>query len=239
MIPTEEIVMQKHLPNRKVVYVVRDDCPSDFYGLEDETVEIIFWTRDYNLGQKDNYGSAQHFFECIGAWDDDENDVNVDAVIAYANSGAVLIPVVYLDLRYDCTLQVRNLDEAFIEAVSVDHHGPFDRRAYGFAHISKEKVEKEFTHPEYAVSTATDMIQLYENYLNGLVFGFIVEQTVEAHYTNPETLETETFDHVITVDSCWGFDVLSSQYPDIQKELEGLIDENLEPEAKDHVWVWN
>lgn len=149
------------------------------------------WHRDYLLGDEEpqKQEPAHYLYDVLTGvfpdWDIpeqwNENGMGdqefIEEALAKLKEGAVVFPLVLLD-HSGLWMRVGN---SFAE-----DPGGWDTSRVGFIFVTKEKIEKEFgdsdsTAIAKAVLILTEEVNVYSQYLEGDVWGFIIEDENEDH----------------------------------------------------------
>jgi hypothetical protein len=163
-----------------------DECPSNPREEFDNLGKIICWHRRYNLGDKHNYSEPRDFLEDLaqefGMDSDKVYDKSMEELMKFIEKHVVILPIYAYEHG----------------AITIRTHSfscPWDSGQVGWIYVTKEDIRKEYGVKrvtkkliEKVESVLTAEVKTYDDYLNGNVFGFVLE--------NPEGRE---------IDSCWGF----------------------------------
>lgn len=171
---------------------------------------MICWHHNYNLGDEHGYDCAdfmrQLAFEAVDDLEDEidrlENDVR-DKLIDRAIDRGYAEPYVYADglvgPKVDRLIESALEDYVILPLYLYDHSGItmstgsfsciFDSGQVGWIVCDNETIEREFDGDrDLAEKCLESEVSVYDDYLTGNVYGFIVEDEDGEH-----------------VDSCWGF----------------------------------
>lgn len=162
---------EKHEKDNQVLTIYYDedaDNPREWYNLG----TIVGWHRRYNIVDE-----VAENIELYSSWEEWlENEV------IKPNKGQVIYLPVYM------------YEHGGIALRTYPFSCPWDSGQLGWIYVTKEKVRKEFNCKRITNKTLEKVYKLLENeieilsnYLNGDVFGFVLEEEGK------------------TIDSCWGF----------------------------------
>ncbi|MGH1464187.1 MAG: hypothetical protein ACRBBQ_02400 [Cognatishimia sp.] len=141
---------------------------------------LICWHRRYRLGDSHQFDSPEAFLRDL-AGVSDQSDPSTDQLSERAERKAIMLPV----FLYDHSGLAMN---------TIGFHCPWDTCQVGYVYASLEAVRKEFDVKrvtkalrEKAEDILRSEIVSYDAYLDGRVYGYVIEQDGEE------------------VDACWGF----------------------------------
>lgn len=154
--------------------------------------KIMCFHRRYNIGDEHNYSSSNY-----GGWEEFRKQLEKDYDIA------IILPL-YM------------YDHSGITISTTPFSCPWDSGQIGWAFVTKEDIREEYNikrvtqrFAEKAEKILLSEIQVYDDYLRGDVYGYILENS-----------EGEQ------VDSCWGFygySYLKDIVANIPKEYQSLL----------------
>lgn len=153
---------------------------------------MVCWHRRYNLGDEQPKCSPSEFY--IGMMQEIHpnapDDIPAEHLAACIEKHYVVLPL-YL------------YDHSGITMSCSPFGCPWDSGQIGFIYVSMETARREFTGTdeeirEHAERCLRSEVDVYDDYLTGQTYGFIIEQA-------DEDADLDDEDSWETIDSCWGF----------------------------------
>lgn len=165
--------MQKYdLPNNRVLELVPDEDAESPRKWSNAGVMVCFHSR-YDLGDDHDY--AEYWRDCQ-AWDE------LSGGILHDHPNALILPL-YLYDHGGITMSVGKFS------------CPWDSGQVGFIYCTTETIAKEWGGDrEKAEACLRAEVDVYDQYLQGDVWGFVIKDRCDACGSERET-----------EDSCWGF----------------------------------
>ncbi len=201
------------------VRIVADSDPMDPREW-DNVGRMICWHPNYNLGDKHDY-HCDGFFRDLAFEVDDSLEGMVDRLEGdvwdklYDQSGssdeADRLIDSQVDKLIDKAVRAVRAGHVILPLYLYDHSGItmrtgpfnciFDSGQVGWIVCDNETIEREFNGDrELAEKCLESEVSVYDNYLTGNVYGFIVEETDEFDEDGEPI-----WDDCDELDSCWGF----------------------------------
>ena len=188
----------------------------------DNLSTMVCWHRRYGLGDKHNYKTPEDFYfslaeELVGDTDkvNEMSSEEIEALVLTSKE-LVIMPLYLLD-HSGLTIST-----SCIMFSAVDSAG-WDWGQVGWAYITMDKMREEFGDisdeelREQAEEIIEDEVEIYNDYLNGNVYSFILERKAECDKCGHVEYEV--------VDACGGFygsdyeeqirDVLGPEYREL------------------------
>lgn len=206
-----------HKENYKglTIYIVPDDDPQSSDPMDfDMLGKQVYWHRNYNLGhcykETSKYSPEEWLRYAINiewaevikkfrAWKntDDEmtNAFRKDMDITeWFEDNTTLSDLMEMFATHNVVLPVSAYEHGGI-TISVGYRSGWDSGQLGFVYVSHEDIKKEYNVKrltknvlERAEKTLRSEVEIYDDYLTGNVYGYIIEDENGEH-----------------LDSCWGF----------------------------------
>ena len=149
---------------RRVRIVTDPDPCNPCEELYESSSRMVCWHRRYNLGDKHDYDNPTAF-----RYDVDLDDCVILPLYLYDHSGITMRTA-----PFDCT---------------------WDSGQVGYIYFDRNALKREFNYDkERAERALRSEVEVYDAYIRGAVYGFIVEER-----------GGDDGDHWEEVDGCWGF----------------------------------
>lgn len=200
---------------------------------------MVFWHRRYKLGHEHRYDSPREFFEALA------EEFGVDPERCKQWSYAKLQE--FVEDRI-IRLDVYIYDHSGITIQASESGNPFhclwDSGWLGYIYVTKKRAREEYgrltkKRIELIKGVLRSEIELYDHYLTGNVYGFILEEKIKKPCLNPSDCEDgctcwdedDQYEYK-EIDSCWGF------YGDPDKSgMEDHLPEDARGLIKELKWV--
>ena len=199
--------------NEKVLLKIEYDDTNESPREWDNLGTMICWKRGYTLGDEHNYSEPRDFLEGLA-----EDFTNMDREKLWDKTDNQLMEIIE---RYAVVLPLYVYEHSGITMNTRGYSCRWDSGQVGWTYITKAKIREEYSCrrvsaklKELVENYLRSEVETYATYLEGSVFGFILE-------------DKETGEHI---DSCWGFygydfmtngmkDHISAEYWDLLKEV--------------------
>lgn len=186
-------MLYKEVQDGSVVLKVYYDNDAENPREWDNLSKMVCFHHSYSLGDEHNYRVLDYH-----SWEDLKNAIKKD------NDVAVILPL-YM------------YDHSGITISTTPFSCPWDSGQIGWVYITKEDIRKEYNikrvtkkYIEKATKILISEIKVYDDYLRGETYGFVLEKDGEE------------------IDSCWGFygsDFCTNGMKEqIEKEYQPLVD---------------
>lgn len=246
----EQILAEKKLDNGLRALIVTDIMPPDPLDTDDP-VMLLFWSKQYELGSRNNFHSPHDFIGGGDLIEDNEDGAEIPFYERWQRAlkmkvvppaSDAIIPIVATDFGSGgWRIAATEMREDFAERLDHwDDASPLNRQVFGFGYVTPHGVDMAFgDDAEWAKKAIHTQMRVYENYLNGAVFGYVIEQTVEARYTHPVTGKEETTPHTVHIDSCFGYHTDAQDPYKLRDELGEWANESIDSVVlKEANWEW-
>lgn len=186
-------VFERYELNDMVLEIVRDDTPMNPREEFDNLGTMVCWHGRYNLGDDHNFGHPDDFIEGLAEEfvedmeDLDEMDRN--EMWDLINKNAIVLPV-YM------------YEHSGIALSTGSFNNPWDSGQVGWIYITHDDIENAYGElSEKTIKIAEKClkseVEIYSQYLNGDVYGFLLKKIAECDCCKSKEEEV--------IDSCWGF----------------------------------
>jgi len=189
---------------------------------------MVCWHRRYTLGDEHSYSSADNFIRSFA-----EDNITYDERYKFDKDGEEIDILDEMNEKDLFNLATKNMlilslnlyDHSGI-TMSVNNFGdPWDSGQVGWIYVKNKNIQHEFgSLDDGAIKKAKniliDEVKIYDQYLTGEVYGFVLEKKNICECCKHVEWEE--------IDSCWGFfgeDIFKNGLKgEISKEYEYLID---------------
>ncbi len=222
--------------------VYQDDLGMDSPRDWDNLGTMVCFHRSYNLGDEHSYGEPRDFLDNLAAEVATVDETREVAEKIIKQEEAPEDDEEYQEILEDLEdnlwseraededlWNIINNHAVILPLYLYDHSGitmktkpfgcPWDSGQVGWIYATHEKIKEEFSSEhtggdwERAGQVLRDEVEIYDQFLTGDVYGFILEQEVTC-----ECCGNVSEEHI---DSCWGF----YGYESLKEELKGHVEE--------------
>lgn len=176
----------------KRVRIIRDEDPSNPRKEYDNIGTMVCWHRRRNLGDEEPDYSPSEFGLSLMR----DKHPNVPDDLAQEHIQA------FLDKHY-VILPLYLYDHSGITMSCSSFPCPWDSGQVGYIYVSMDRARREWTGTDEEIREMAECclrteVEIYDNYLTGDVYGFVIEQADD----DADLDDDDSWDQI---DSCWGF----------------------------------